>query len=126
MNEVAEVIPFSAWQQAVFVVLLIVLVIWMLAWMTKQQKTWQDFIAGRDDQWQRFSREQQKDSNDGLSNVNKGLNDLTKVTGKLVVTVDEMRQDICQHDAQAKEVLRAVNGIAQKPASRPRKSGSKA
>lgn len=126
MNEVAEVIPFSAWQQAVFVVLLIVLVIWMLAWMTKQQKTWQDFIAGRDDQWQRFSREQQKDSNDGLSDVNKGLNDLTKVTGKLVVTVDEMRQDICQHDAQAKEVLRAVNGIAQKPASRPRKPGSKA
>ena len=49
-----------------------------------------------------------------------------KLTGKLVQTVDEMRQDICQHDAQAKEILKAVNGIAQKPAPRPRKSGSKA
>ena len=126
MNEISEVIPYSAWQQAVFVVLIIVLVVWLLAWMSKQQKTWQDFIAGRDDQWQLFSREQYKESNDGLSDVNKSLADLTLVTGKLVQTVDEMRQDIYQHDAQAKEVLKVVNGIAQKPASRPHKSGSKA
>ena len=126
MNEISEVIPYSAWQQAVFVVLIIILVVWLLAWMSKQQKTWQDFIAGRDDQWQLFSREQHKDSNEGLGDVNKSLADLTMVTGKLVQTVDEMRQDICQHDAQAKEILKAVNGNVQKPAPRPRKSGSKA
>ena len=126
MNEISEVIPYSAWQQAVFVVLIIVLVVWLLAWMSKQQQIWQDFIAGRDDKWQAFSQEERMENNACLADVNKGLNDLTKVTGKLVVTVDEMRQDICQHDAQAKEVLKVVNGIAQKPASRPHKSGSKA
>ena len=57
MNEISEVIPYSAWQQAVFVVLIIVLVVWLLAWMSKQQQIWQDFIAGRDDKWQAFSQE---------------------------------------------------------------------
>jgi hypothetical protein len=126
MNEISEVIPYSAWQQAVFVVLIIVLVVWLLAWMSKQQQIWQDFIAGRDDKWQAFSQEERRENNACLADVNKGIGDLTKVTGKLVQTVDEMRQDICQHDAQAKEILKAVNGNVQKPAPRSRKSGSKA
>lgn len=126
MNEISEVIPYSAWQQAVFVVLIIVLVVWLLAWMSKQQQIWQDFIARRDDKWQAFSQEERMENNACLADVNKGIGDLTKVTGRLVQTVDEMRTDIYQHDAQAKEVLKVVNGIAQKPASRPRKSGNKA
>lgn len=124
MNEVTDIIPFSAWQQAVFVVLLIVLVIWMLTWMSKWHKTWQEFIAERDDKWQSFSREQQKENKASMCDVNKSLSDLIQVSGKLVQTVDEMRQDIYRHDDHAKEASREILRVvsAPKPAPRPRKT----
>lgn len=58
-------IPFSAWDQAVFVVLFALLVVavigaflaftrWMLAWATKREQEWQAAAARRDKDWQGF------------------------------------------------------------------------
>jgi hypothetical protein len=48
--------------------------------------------------------------------VNASLSNLTKTTGDLARSVEEMRVDIKAHDAQAKEIL----ALVQKPAPKPR------
>lgn len=64
-SKVAEAIPFTAWEQAVFVGLFIVLVVALLAWFSKenaktqkfqdgQNVSWQKFLKDQNDQWQRW------------------------------------------------------------------------
>lgn len=112
----AEAIPFEAWEQAVFVALFVVFGIGLLTWFGKQSDKWQKFMFDIDDKWRAFDREQREANNCAMEDVRKGLADLTQVTGKLVLTVDEMRTDIGSHDAQAKEILAAVK----KPTPKPR------
>ena len=123
MTEVAEVIPFTAWQQAVFVALFIVFFVGVLAWLTKQSEKWQAFMFQIDDQWRAFNKEQRECNNAAMADVNNSITNLTKVTEGLVMEVKEMRADSHQfaidlrnHDAQAKEIL----AIVQKPAPKPR------
>ena len=47
-------IPFTAWQQAVFVVLFVVMVVVLLYWFERQSKNWQKFTSERDEQWQKW------------------------------------------------------------------------
>lgn len=125
-TEFAETIPFTAWEQAVFVALFIVMVVGLLYWFTKQNDKWQNFIARIEEQWRQFSKEQRVENNSCMMEVKQGLVDLTQVTQGLVLEVKEMREDSQRfyesfhaHDAQAKEILTEVkmNG---KPASKPR------
>lgn len=51
-GEIGQVIPATAWEQAVFVVLFVVFVLYLLNWFSKQQRQWQDFINKRDTDWQ--------------------------------------------------------------------------
>ena len=122
----AELIPAEAWIQAVFVCLFIVMVLWLLAWFSKQNEKWQNFIAQIEEQWRAFSKEQRTENNACMREVNQGLTDLTTVTQGLVAEVKEMREDsqhfyasFREHDQQAKEILAEVktNG---KPAPKPR------
>ena len=115
MTEVAQIVPFSAWEQSVFVVLFIVLVIGLLYWFTKQSDKWQAFMLEIDEKWRAFNREQRTDNNCHMEDVNKSISNLTKVTEGLVMEVKEMRADSRQfavdlhdHDLQAKEILTAV------------------
>jgi len=118
-------IPAEAWIQAVFVCLFIVMVLWLLAWFSKQNEKWQNFIAQIEEQWRAFSKEQRTENNACMREVNQGLTDLTTVTQGLVAEVKEMREDsqhfyasFREHDGQAKEILHEVkNG---KPAPKPR------
>jgi hypothetical protein len=140
MTEVAGVIPFTAWEQAVFYVLLTVFVVYVLTWSSKRDKEqrdhyddessksrafeqaqsdkWQLFIETSNEQWRAFSEKQRIENNACMSDVNKGLTDLTRVTGQLVQTMNEMRTDIYQHDLQAKEIKHLVENA--KPAPKPR------
>ena len=122
----AELFPTEAWIQAVFVCLFIVMVLWLLAWFSRQNEKWQNFIAQIEEQWRVFSKEQRNENNACMREVNQGLSDLTQVTQGLVAEVKEMRADSQHfyenfhlHDAQAKEILSQVktNG---KPAPKPR------
>lgn len=51
-------LPFTAWEQAVFVCLLIALVGGLLAWLSKQMRDWQTFIAGLEEKWRQFLKDE--------------------------------------------------------------------
>ena len=51
------IMPASAWVQAVFVCLFIVLIGILLGWFSKQQDKWQEFITRRDDQWKEANKD---------------------------------------------------------------------
>ena len=128
--EVVEAVPFSAWEQAVFVVLLIVFAISLLAWFTKQSDKWQKFMFDIDDKWRQFNREQRESNLQSMNCVENGLTDLTSATQGLANEVKEMRADSKQfyesfsaHDIQAKEILAQVQKPAPKPS--PRKATPK-
>ena len=112
-------IPFTAWEQAVFVGMFAVVIFALLAWFTKQSDKWQNFIARMEEQWRNFNKEQRKENNDCMQG-------LTDVIHELLLQVKEMRDDdklfrdeFHAHDAQAKEIKQIVetNG---KPASAAR------
>jgi len=127
METVAEVIPFTAWEQAVFVGLFIVLVVGLLYWFTKQSDKWQSFMLEIDEKWRAFNKEQRYDNNCQMKEVNNSLSDLAQVTQGLVNEVREMRSDsqmfynsFSDHDLQAKEILSKVT----KPVRASRTSGN--
>lgn len=120
----AELIPASAWVQAAFVCLFIVLVFVLTTWFSKQSDKWQAFIEASNDKWRAFSKEQREENNCAMADVNNGLSNLTKVTEGLVQEVREMRIEsreisaaLVQHDLQAKEIKTLVE---QKPTPKPR------
>ena len=114
-SNVTGAIPFTAWEQAVFVALFIVMVIALLTWFTKQSEKWQKFIAEIDDKWREFNREQRIENNDAMTEVNQSITNLTAVTQGMVAEVKQMREESAkfyenfhEHDQQAAEILRAV------------------
>lgn len=115
----AEVLPATAWEQAVFVALFIVLVLWLLAWFSKQSDKWQSFIFQIDEKWREFSKNQREENNCAMADVNASLTNLAKTTSDLAHSVSELRKDIDEHDIQAKEILQLVQANG-KPAPKPR------
>lgn len=123
MDTVSQAIPFTAWEQAVFVGLFIVLVVMLLGWFTKQSDKWQNFIAKLEDQWRIFNREQRQENNACIQG-------LVEVVQQLLLQVKEMRDensefysDFYDHDQQAKEILTVVKSNG-KPAPKPRSTKS--
>lgn len=100
------VVPFTAWEQAVFVVLFVLVVVSMLRWFGQQQARWQEFIGKRDDQWQGFLENQREIDNDRYNMMNQSMVNLTQVTTLLVAEVQEMRSDFRVHDTMERELLR--------------------
>lgn len=52
MTEVANIVPYTAWEQAVFVALFILVVLILLNWFSKQQKSWQEYMNTQNEKWQ--------------------------------------------------------------------------
>ena len=123
--EVVEAVPYSAWEQAVFVVLVIVFAVALLAWFSKQSDKWQKFMFDIDDKWRAFNREQRDSNQQSMNCVEGSLKDLTTVTQGLVMQVREMRDEsnnfyanFQEHDLQAKEILDKVAANC-KPVTKP-------
>mgnify|MGYP000898967075 CR=1 FL=1 len=112
----AEVIPQIAWEQAVYVSLFIVLIVVLINWFSKQSDKWQQFIEASNEKWRAFSEKQRNENNCAMGDVNESLSNLTRTTGDLARSVEEMRSDINAHDQQAKEILALVS----KPTPKPR------
>ena len=111
-----ELLPATAWEQAAIIGIFIVFVGILLAWFSKQSDKWQKFMFDIDEKWRQFNKEQREENNCAMADVNASLSNLTKTTGDLARSVEEMRTDIQAHDAQAKEIL----ALVQKPAPKPR------
>lgn len=121
-----ELIPHTAWEQAVFVVLFIVVVLGILSWASKQQGKWQDFIAQQNNAWQNFTKEERKETavsmggmQSSIVGMQKSIVNLEKTTGELVINVREMRSDIRCHGDKVDDVLEVVKNPK---ASRPKKT----
>lgn len=82
-------IPFSAWQQAVFVVMFVVLVWGMLSWFGNQQDKWQSFIARRDEAWQAWMTQANCDTGNALESVKNALERLAEKLDEHDDKVDE-------------------------------------
>lgn len=93
-TEVIKVIPYTAWQQAVFVGLFIVVLVIILGWQAKQQKTLQKFISERDIQWQTWI---DKTNNRFVSEMKQ----VTEALGKLSEKIDN-------HDGKEEERINSV------------------
>jgi uncharacterized membrane-anchored protein YhcB (DUF1043 family) len=111
-----ELLPATAWEQAAIIGIFIVFVGILLAWFSKQSDKWQKFMFDIDEKWRTFNKEQREENNCAMADVNASLSNLTKTTGDLARSVEEMRSDIQAHDQQAKEIL----ALVQKPAPRSR------
>ena len=124
----AAALPFTAWEQAVFLCLFIVFVISLLAWFSKQSDKWQSFMLQIDEKWRAFNREQRDENNNSMNEVRSAVTNLTTVTQGLVNEVREMRQASTsfyeafgEHDDQAKKILTVVEQTAKRPqATKPR------
>jgi ABC-type multidrug transport system fused ATPase/permease subunit len=101
----AEVIPQIAWEQAVYVSLFIVLIVVLINWFSKQSDKWQQFIEASNEKWRAFSEKQRNENNCAMGDVNESLSNLTRTTGDLARSVEEMRSDINAHDQQAKKTV---------------------
>ena len=111
-----ELLPATAWEQAAIIGIFIVFVGILLAWFSKQSDKWQKFMFDIDEKWRTFNKEQREENNCAMADVNASLSNLTRTTGDLARSVEEMRSDIQAHDKQAKEIL----ALVQKPAPKPR------
>ena len=105
----APSVPFTAWEQAVFVVLFAVVIWMLLKWFSSQQSKWSEFISKRDDQWQSFLTSQRDIDQERYEGVEQNVANLTKVTSALVEEVQKMRADFRAHDEMEREVLRKVS-----------------
>ncbi len=123
--ETVDLIPFSAWQQAVFVVLFIVLVVVLIRWFSTQQEKWQSFMNTMNSSWQNFIESQRKEERETLDNLKKSVGDLSVVTSSLVQEVREMRSDLRDHDAVVGSRIDTIVKASQPVKSRPRNAEPK-
>ena len=89
--ETTNAIPFTAWEQAVFVALFIVMVVLLLTWFSKQQKSWQEFMRSQNESWQNSIREQNESWQKWLNEENQRECDaMEKVTKSLEKLSDKL------------------------------------
>ena len=119
--ETVEIVPFEAWQQAVFVVLFIVLVVVLVRWFSDQQEKWQKFMNEMNSSWQKFIEKQRQEERETLDNLKKSVGDLSVVTSSLVQEVREMRVDLRDHDAVVGSRIESIVKAGQPVKTRPRK-----
>lgn len=112
--ETVEIVPFEAWQQAVFVVLFIVLVVILVRWFSAQQEKWQKFMNEMNYSWQKFIEKQREDEAETLKQI-------STVTSSLVHEVKEMRIDLRDHDASVSTRINSIVKASQPAKTRPRK-----
>jgi Na+/phosphate symporter len=101
-------VPFTAWEQAVFVALFAIVIWMLLRWFSGQQGKWNEFISKRDEQWQEFLANQRDIDQERYEGVEQAVSNLTKVTSGLVDEMQKMRSDFRAHDEMEREVLRKV------------------
>jgi len=118
----ANIIPFTAWEQAVFVAIFVVFVIALLRWFSNQQKQWQEFIQSRDTQWQSFLSAQRATDDQKSEAIAKSLNALTAATQALVTEVQGQRADFQTHDQREWAKLDEMSAtIHAEPKTQPRR-----
>lgn len=107
--EGVSVIPESAWVQAVFVCLFIFMVIGLLYWFSKREKSWQDFMSNQNDKWQKSADKQNNQWQHWLEEQNaRECAHMDKVTAAL----DKLSTKIDDHDGKVESRINdAVSSV---------------
>jgi hypothetical protein len=109
-------LPYTAWEQAVFVALFVFLVLTLIGllfnWFSKQATSWQKFIQGRDDAWQKFLKDQRAEDNakiEKLATQNEaGFRTLTDAVAELARALAALTGDMHEHIADESAMLNAM------------------
>ena len=101
-------VPFTAWEQSVFVVLFLVLVVVLIKWFSSQQEKWQRFMGEMNKSWQDFIEAQRREERETLDGLKKTVGDITVVTTALVQQVTELRSDVNSIDCALKDHDKSV------------------
>jgi len=118
MTEVTGAIPFTAWEQAVFVGLFILVVMGLLWWFGKQSKDWQNFIDHIDDKWRAFNKEQRDSNLIEMKEVKNGLQKTTEILSSLVEQTNNLKKS---NEDLAFEIHNGFEAIKTQPIPRRRK-----
>jgi hypothetical protein len=106
-----EALPFTSWEQAVFVTLFAVFVIAVLGWVTKIQGNWQRFIQQEDEKWRDWMDKQDEKNRNTLCDVTESLDKLT------AMMIEHDNKVEARINASEKYVVSETkNGKARKPA----------
>ena len=119
--ETVELIPTVAWEQGLFVVLFIVLVVVLLRWFSAQQEKWQKFMNDMNTFWKELTEKQRQEERETSDNLKKSVGDLSVVTSSLVQEVKEMRTDLRDHDTTVGSRIESIIKASQPVKTRPRK-----
>ena len=124
--ELTQTIPYTAWEQAVFVALFVAFVLSLLLWFSKQQGAWQQFISERDNNWQKFLADQRADDKRAIGDLatrtDAGFRTLTEATAKLAEALARLHSDVDVHIADENAMLGVMLDDRQKQAIERRKS----
>ena len=119
--ETVKLIPEVAWEQGLFVVLFIVLVVVLLRWFSAQQEKWQKFMNDMNTFWKELTEKQRQEERETSDNLKKSVGDLSVVTSSLVQEVKEMRTDLRDHDTTVGSRIESIVKASQPAKTRPRK-----
>jgi hypothetical protein len=108
---VAQAIPYSAWEQAVFVALFVVLLTVMLIWSSKSQKDWQDFIYKRDQDWHGWM-----DKSNATTNA---------FMDRVTCALDKLTQSLEDHDDKVEVRFEQATQLMSKPVTRKKADADK-
>lgn len=108
MNTTTTGIPFTAWEQAVFVALFIAFVGGLLAWMDRQlqnvrkvqqaqQTEWQKFIGDENVKWQNFIKDERLVSGASRKEDREKLDKLTDSLDRLTAQVTRFHEEFAEH-----------------------------
>ena len=100
-----QLIPESAWIQAVFVVLFILLVVYMMERSGRQQSEWQSFMSGENEKWQEFIGAQTASTTVALERVKDCL---TQINDSIILHDAKVELKITEATWTARETERIL------------------
>jgi hypothetical protein len=116
MEVTPDIFPFAAWEQAVFVVLFLIMIGLLLRWFTKQQREWQDFIERQNNRWQEAVKGQDRTWQEWLMEQN---NRECVTMDKVTESLDRLTIRLAEHDERSAgrflEAIELARGLSQGP-----------
>lgn len=89
----SEIMPASAWVQGVFVCLFVLFTVWVLSWISRENKETKNFFWGIEEEWREFSKQQRIENNECIRKISESVRALAVVIEGLVSRVEVMSSE---------------------------------
>ena len=105
--DIAQSIPKTAWEQAVFVVLFVIVIALVGVFAYKLLTKTQEFFRSEREELQRFFREQREQDKQEKEELKEGMTGMTLVVKELVGVVTGMDKRLEAHDQMERGLISA-------------------